>query len=133
MIVADTNLIVYFHVSGEYTELAAQVYAKDFVWTAPYLWRSEFRNTSLLYLRKGLLTLPQLLQLNEAAQMMMYNNEFHIPTHEILQLASISNCSAYDCEFVALAQELAVPLVTSDKKILDEFSHVALSPAQFVA
>jgi predicted nucleic acid-binding protein len=133
MIVADTNLIVYFYISGEYTELATQVFAQDPVWTAPYLWRSEFRNTSLLYLRKGLLTLPQLLQINEAAEMMMHDNEFHVPTSEILQLASVTDCSAYDCEFVALAQEFGVPLVTADKKVLSAFPNVALSLAQFVA
>ena len=133
MIVADTNLIVYFYMSGEYTELAAQVYAKDPVWIAPYLWRSEFRNTTLLYLRKGLLTLPQLLQISEAAEMMMHDNEFHVPTSEILQLASTSSCSAYDCEFVALAKELGVPLVTADKKVASEFSQIALSLAEFVA
>ena len=133
MIVADTNLIVCFYMSGEYTELAANVYAKDPVWIAPYLWRSEFRNSSLLYLRKGLLTLPQLLQINEAAEMMMHDNEFHVPTSEILQLASASSCSAYDCEFVALAQEFGVPLVTADKKVLSEFPTIALSPAKFAA
>jgi len=133
MIVADTNLIVYFYMSGEYSKLAAKVYEKDAVWVAPYLWRSEFRNTSLLYLRKSLLTLPQLLQINEAAEMMMHDNEFHVPTSEILQLASVSSCSAYDCEFVALAQELGVPLVTADKKVLSAFPNVAMSPTQFLA
>jgi predicted nucleic acid-binding protein len=34
---------------------------------------------------------------------------------------------AYDCEFVALAQYLNVPLVTADKKILREFPEVATS------
>ena len=133
MIVVDTNLIVYFYMFGEYTELAAQVYAKEPVWIAPYLWRSEFRNTSLFYLRKGLLTLPQLLQISEAAEIMMHDNEFHVPTSEILQLASTSSCSAYDCEFVALAQECGVPLITADKKVLSAFPNVALSPAQFIA
>ena len=133
MIVADTNLLIYFYMSGEYTELAAQVYAQDSVWIAPYLWRSEFRNTSLLYLRKGLLSLPQIVQINETAVMMMHDNEFHVPSSKILLLASVSKCSAYDCEFVALAQEFGVPLVTSDKKVLTAFPHVALSPAQFIA
>jgi predicted nucleic acid-binding protein len=33
----------------------------------------------------------------------------------------------YDCEFVALAQHLDVPLVTADKKILREFPAIAKS------
>ena len=133
MIVADTNLIVYYHISGDHTELAAKVHAKDPTWLAPYLWRSEFRNTSLLYLRKRLLTLQQILQINEAAQMMMQDNEYHVPTSEVFRLANSSSCSAYDCEYVALAQEFGVPLVTADKKVLREFPNVAMSLAQFTS
>lgn len=30
-------------------------------------------------------------------------------------------CSAYDCEFVWLARDLRLPLVTADRKVLDAF------------
>ncbi len=40
---------------------------------------------------------------------------------------------AYDCEFVALARDLNVPLVTSDKQVLTQFPDVATSLATFVA
>jgi predicted nucleic acid-binding protein len=38
-----------------------------------------------------------------------------------MQLVNSSSCSAYDCEFVALAQYLDIPLITEDKKILRDF------------
>jgi predicted nucleic acid-binding protein len=37
-----------------------------------------------------------------------------------------SGCSAYDCEFVALAQSLGIPLVTVDKHVLRQFPGVAI-------
>jgi predicted nucleic acid-binding protein len=52
---------------------------------------------------------------------------------DILRLASVSKCSAYDCEFVALAHSLGVPLVTSDAEILDSFPSIAVSPKDFVS
>jgi predicted nucleic acid-binding protein len=53
-------------------------------------------------------------------------------SHHVLSLAAQSGCSAYDCEFVALAQDLRVPLVTTDRQILKAFPTVAVSPAACV-
>jgi predicted nucleic acid-binding protein len=49
-----------------------------------------------------------------------------------LQLAAESGCSAYDCEFVALARDLEVPLVTADRQLLAAFPSTAVSPEAFV-
>src|SRR5262249_48380713 len=43
-----------------------------------------------------------------------------------------SNCTAYDCEFVALAQAEGVQLVTADRQILHEFPDAAISLEKFV-
>ena len=51
----------------------------------------------------------------------------------VLDLAAASSCSAYDCEFVALAQDLGVRLVTVDKQVLKEFPTVAIALGEFVA
>lgn len=42
-----------------------------------------------------------------------------------------SGCSPYDCEFVALAQDLEVPLVTNDLQIHKAFQTIAVSPLSF--
>jgi predicted nucleic acid-binding protein len=42
-----------------------------------------------------------------------------------------SPCSAYDCEFVALAEDLEIPLLTTDRKILSAFLSVAVSLGKF--
>jgi predicted nucleic acid-binding protein len=44
---------------------------------------------------------------------------------------SIRTCSAYDCEFVALAKYLGLPLVTVDKQILAQFTGTAISLEKF--
>ncbi len=132
MIVVDTNILVYYYVKGDYTAMASQVYAKDPIWVAPFLWRSEFRNVTLRYLRKEILTLSQLSKLAQAAEILMQDHEFYIATDDVYRLADVSDCSAYDCEFVALAQELNVPFITLDKQILHQFPETAVSMKQFV-
>ena len=54
------------------------------------------------------------------------------PAH-VLELASDSRCSAYDCEYVALARALGVRLVTADQQILEAFPTIATSLADFTA
>jgi len=44
-----------------------------------------------------------------------------VSSEQVLALASSSRCSAYDCEFVAAAQQLGVPLFTEDQMILSAF------------
>jgi predicted nucleic acid-binding protein len=38
-----------------------------------------------------------------------------------------SDCSAYDCEFVALAVQLEIKLVTMDKKLLKSFPQLVVA------
>jgi predicted nucleic acid-binding protein len=45
---------------------------------------------------------------------------------------SRSNCSTYDCEFVALAQANGARLLTVNRRILREFPEVAISLKKFV-
>ena len=133
MIVADTNLISYLFLSGPYSELAEQVLHKDPHWIAPLLWRSEFRNVLALYLRQEILTLSQSFAIVDAALEMMNGSEYQVATYRVLQRAQESGCSAYDCEFVVLAEESQVHLVTSDKKLLQAFPQIAVSPQAFCA
>ena len=62
----------------------------------------------------------------------MADHEFTVTSVQVLTLTDSSQCSAYDCEFVALAKELGVKLVTLDKQILAQFPETAIAPAEFI-
>ncbi|RKZ54829.1 MAG: VapC toxin family PIN domain ribonuclease [Candidatus Parabeggiatoa sp. nov. 3] len=132
MIVADSNTILYFLIPGQYTEQAKAVFKKDCQWVAPPLWRSEFCNVLALYLRQGLLTLEQAKQLIQKAIFLMQGAEHEVDLSEVLTLSSISGCSAYDCEFVALAKKLNVLMVTTDRKLLKAFPSETISMDKFI-
>ena len=93
----------------------------DAQWLAPRLWRSEFRNVLALYLRRQVLALDEILAIMAEAETLMQGREYEVPSFRVMQLVESSDCSAYDCEFVALAQGLDLPLVTSDAQILRAF------------
>ena len=131
MIVVDTNIIASLWVPNDVDELVYEVLKKDNDWIAPLLWRSEFRNILSIYLRKSILELPVVLQAIEEAEHMMAANEFDVNSTQVMSLVSDSSCSAYDCEFVALADDLNIQLITFDKKIVREFPDIAISPKEF--
>ena len=131
MIVIDTNIIGYLFLTGNQSALAETVLRKDGDWVAPPLWRSELRNVLTSYMRQQWLSLSEAMQIMEVATEFMSGNEFEVKNSRVLELANQSGCSAYDCEFVALADELDLMLVTADKKILGAFPQIALSPASF--
>lgn len=133
MIVVDTNIVAYLYLPTEFTEQAEQLLRNDPVWSAPILWRSEFRNVLALYLRKGLMDFSKALQLQTEAESLLRENEYEVASLDVLQLVQGSPCSAYDCEFVALAQELGTKLITADTAILDAFPGTATSLNAFVS
>ncbi|PYV14666.1 MAG: VapC toxin family PIN domain ribonuclease [Acidobacteria bacterium] len=131
MIVVDTNVIVFLLIQGDQTALAEKVLRKDSHWLAPKLWRSEFSNALVLGLRGSSLRLEQALEIAGKAEFLMRGRDFQIRAAPVLKLAEHSGCIAYDCEFVCLAQELGVPLVTADEEILTKFGSIALSMENF--
>mgnify|MGYP000078833992 FL=1 len=132
MIVADTNIISYLLLPTSYSDSVDKLFTQDSNWIAPSLWKSEFRNVLALYLRKEIITFDKALQLQETAESIMSNNEFDVSSSQVLALVNQSNCSAYDCEFIALAKHQNIPLVTQDKKVLREFPNNTLSIASFI-
>jgi len=131
VIVADTNLIAYLLIPGQWSATAEAVLRRDPAWAAPLLWRSELRSVLTLAERRHNLDLSETLAIMEEAERLMKGNEFQVNSAEVLRLTSACRCSSYDCEFVVLAQDLEVPLVTSDREILAAFPGIAVSLKAF--
>lgn len=121
MIVVDSNVLAYLYLPGEFTAAAEALLARNPEWAAPLLWRSEFRNILAGYLRRKTLSFEQVCALQAEAESLMDGFEFPVESQEVMALVNGSDCSAYDCEFVALAQRLQTSLITMDKKVLKAF------------
>ncbi len=106
---------------------------QDALWAVPLPWRSEFRNVLIGLVRTDALQLEKALAIIDEAERWLTGHEYSVVSRQVLELASRSGCSAYDCEFVTLAQDLEVPLVTNDRQILKAFPTIAVSPSAFTA
>lgn len=125
MIAVDTNVISYLLIPGVYTELAEKAARRD-QWCSALLWRSEFRNVLALSVRRNMLNWPQARQTMELAERLLWGREFMVRSSVVFDCASASKRSAYNCEFVGLAMDLGLLLITTDGAVLNEFPRIAI-------
>jgi predicted nucleic acid-binding protein len=121
MIVVDTNVVASLYLPGAHTVNAEALLERDPEWAAPVLWRSEFRNVLTGYMRRRTITFDQALRVQREAESLLWGSEFEVDSLSVFELARDSECSAYDCEFVALAKKLDTKLITLDAKLLRAF------------
>ena len=126
MIVADTNVLAYLLLPYEVSPLADVLFKRDPEWAVPVLWRSEFRNLLAGYLRRKALTFDEILRAQSEAEALVAGKEHEVDSRRVLELVRDSQCSAYDCEFVALAARLGTKVVTMDGKVLKAFPQYAI-------
>jgi len=128
MIVVDVNIIAYLLIRGERSESMDQLQERDPDWIAPGLWLDEFLNILSLYERKGLLEPAQSTAILNDALDLMEDATYELPPDRILSVARRTGCSAYDSQYIALAEDLGLKLYTCDKGILNSCEHVAIKP-----
>jgi len=131
VIVVDSNIICCYALPGARTAMADRLRAREPQWCVPHLWRSEFRNVVVGQIRRGTLDLAAAQELVALTEAMLRETEYAVDSSAVLARAAVSGCTAYDCEYVVLADELGVPLVTSDRQVLAAFPDRAVAPEQY--
>jgi predicted nucleic acid-binding protein len=131
MIVVVTNILAYRWLPGPRTAEIGALIRHDPEWAAPLLWRSEFRNVLAGYIRAGKLSPADAKRATRHAAGCFLGGEHALSDHAVLDLVARTKCTAYDCEFAALAISLGTILVTEDKALLTALPKVcrALSEA----
>ncbi len=94
---------------------------------------SEFRNVLMFHHRQGLVPLGICKEaLSRARQAVPPERTRDVEDGLLFNLSVRSGCSGYDCEFVAVAEKLGVPLLTWDKGLLRRFPKRAVKPEDYL-
>ena len=133
MIVADTNIIVYLLIPGEFTDAVQALHAKDPQWVAPASWRVEFFNVLSTYCRAKKLTPDQAITLIELAESIVRDVPMPPAPRQALEASVTGSISGYDSLFVVAAQMNDLPLVTFDKALWKAFPDRAIDPSKVEA
>ena len=128
MIVVDTNVICYLLMPGERTAAAERLYGADPEWIAPRLWLDELLNVLATSERQTFLYAEQAAAILRDAVDLMQDGTYEVPPERVLAIARRTGCSAYDSQFVALAEDRHLKLNTWDRKILERCPELAVAP-----
>ena len=129
MIVVDTNVVCYLLIRGEHSDRAQRLFDADSDWVAPRLLFDELLNVLVTYERKSLLADRQIMMIVEEALELIGDSLFELPPERVLAVARRTGLSGYDSQFVALAEDLDVELVTWDRQMIERCPTVARTPA----
>jgi predicted nucleic acid-binding protein len=121
VIVVDTNVLAYAVLPGERTAAALELVERDPDWIAPPLWRRELRNVLATTMRVHRMSLASALLAFAAAEDLVTDATIESSTEECLRLAARGGVSAWDAEFVFVAEALGLPLVSADRRLSRAF------------
>ena len=125
MMVVDTNTVAYFLIEGEHTRRAEVARSRDADWRVPSLFTYEWMNVLTRYVHREIFDRDQAVRLYRRG-MALVSVEPRMPDPvQVINLHLGSGCSSYDCQFVALAENLRTNL-TLDKELLAGFPDVAV-------
>lgn len=129
MIVVDTTVVYAWamenHVQHRRARAAIRKARADY--SLPPLWRTEFRSAALRDITKEILTLEDARRAFRLAEKVFGPAELGVETAAVLRSAIDFDLSAYDAEFMALAEELGCQVLTGDyKSFADRIGKYAL-------
>lgn len=132
MIVIDTNVLVYTIIRMPQTADARQVLASDPDWVVPPLWRFEFTSAVTTLVRAKALDEPKALSAITSADQVTSGREVSVDQVAAFRSAGKYNLSAYDGQYIALAEQLNARCVTSDSRMLRNVPGIAVSISDFI-
>lgn len=135
MIVIDTNVLAYqllAQADPGMRAVASQLLAKERI-LMPSLWRHEFLNVLAGYTKVRQLDLVDAEGAWYQALAMVQHVEAEVDMMRALELSREFGISAYDAQFVALAEGANTVLVTEDKKLRHAVGNRATGMKEYLA
>lgn len=128
MIVVDTNVIAYLFIRGTHSDAVDRLLASEPDWIAPRLWLDEFLNVLATQERSKLIDAASSNEILRDACLLMQDASYELPAERILSTARRTGCTAYDSQYVTLAEDLGLPLYTFDKRLIGNCPNIAQAP-----
>ena len=118
MIVADANVLTYLLIPQPLTKKAERARSKEKIRVVPQVLPHELLSVVMKYVRAGQISVDEASRTFRRGLAMVEVSIIRIDPSAVLRLAERSGCSTYDCQYVWLANDLGLPLLTEDREVL---------------
>ncbi|MFH1066458.1 MAG: type II toxin-antitoxin system VapC family toxin [bacterium] len=132
VIVVDANIVAYFFIQGSFTEKAQALFESQPIWATPRLCSHELLNILATLAKTGRDPLNKILDIWRRAHDLLLPFQQEVDMEKALHIACRLHLSAYDAQYLALADALGVPLITQDHKLIAAAPKVAQSLQGFL-
>jgi len=132
MIVVDANILAFYVIKGKRTVDANALRDKDAEWILPAFWCVEFQSILWKYVRFDGMAASKALELLDQAMAMFAPNGVTPRPDMVLRDALAWKITAYDAQYVSLANHLGVRCVTEDGPVQKACPTVAISLDNFL-
>jgi len=118
MIVVDASVVAYLLIEGELTEVVRELYQVDPEWLTPPILNHEI--LSILAAVGAEEQSPHSVEIiwRDARALLGARQQVPDPVNS-LRLAVELGISSYDAQYLSLAQQLKLPLITGDARLLE--------------
>lgn len=101
------------------------------MWCLPQVWRHEFLNVLATHALHGGASPKEAAVVWQEALALLTDSELPVDMRRALRISTQFGFSAYDAQYVVLAQSLGVRCVTEDRRLARAFPDVAISMDAF--
>jgi predicted nucleic acid-binding protein len=117
VIVLDTSIMVPAFIDMPDSAGARKVMAPKGRWALPPLWRFEFTSAVVTLVRAGKIDQTDAHRAMDDARVAVIDREVPVDQGQVMRLAIRLNISAYDAQYIGLAEEFDAVCVTADKDL----------------
>ena len=114
MIVTDANVIIYWATDSPQASQVEQLLQYDSDWRTVPLWRYEFTNAMVMMIRAKVISESAALKALDRAEDLMTPREHAVPQHDVLGASLRYGISAYDAQYIVLAELSDAKCITAD-------------------
>jgi predicted nucleic acid-binding protein len=132
VIVVDANIVVGSVVDSDVSSKARRVASRDRAWILPPLWLYETTSSITTLVRAGALTAELARTALADARQLASDREVPVDQVDVLRVAIRFGISAYDAQYIALAEQYGVRCVTNDRELARRAPMLAVLMSEYL-